>query len=118
MARRRASRQTGKARLAGLAVGRVLAAARAVLRDLHAVRIVPLVLLGMVRPLSTVRAGQCDQRPICFLCHDFLPRVNASSVRAGSSGPNTPKSRYSVIDVTTPAPTVRPPSRIAKRSPS
>src|SRR5262249_2224784 len=39
-------------------------------------------------------------------------------VAPATRGPTPPHSRYSMTFATTPAPTVRPPSRIAKRSPS
>src|SRR5438034_1308984 len=60
--RRRARQPAGaESRLAGLAVRRVLAAARAELLELQAVRVVPPVLLGVVRPLLAVWAGQRDK---------------------------------------------------------
>src|SRR5437762_9048463 len=96
----------------------MLPATRAVLREFQAVRVVPLVLLGVVRPLFAIWAGQGDQHPISLLCHFLFPR----SERLASSGRLSPAratdQAHSVIEVTTPAPTVRPPSRIAKRSPS
>jgi hypothetical protein len=43
--------------------------------------------------------------------------MSAASAAAGGSLPPHARVDYSSMEVTTPAPTVRPPSRIAKRSP-
>src|SRR6266540_1104366 len=73
-------------RLARLAVRRVLPTARAVLRELQAVRVVPLVLLGVVRPLLAVRAGQRYQHPVSLLRHCVFPRQQ----REPGIGPGLP----------------------------
>src|SRR6266496_2351659 len=78
----------------------VLPAGRAVLLELDPVRMQPLVLgLDVVAPLAVV-AGQRD-----LVAHLSLPAAAAAQPPV-----------YSRISVTTPAPTVRPPSRMAKRS--
>ena len=86
-----------------LAVEGVLAAPGAVLAQLDPVGIVLLVLGGGVVPPLARGAGQ----------HDDVSRHPVSPSR-----PDLPGGPHSRILVTTPAPTVRPPSRIANRSPS
>src|SRR4051812_25070728 len=140
-----AGRSGGACTLLHLAVLRVLAAARAELVQRHAVRIVPLVLLGVIGPLAAVRARQRDEDSIGFLRHLALPSRSRDRRTQGAHPPRPPsalgspvvlltepdipgvslwltpdmdRSSYAWIWVVTPAPTVRPPSRIANRSPS
>src|SRR5689334_4190036 len=77
--------------LPGFLVDRVLPATGAELLPLHAVGMQPLVLRVRVVALLALVASERDR-----VAHVALP--------------------YWMISVTTPAPTVRPPSRIAKRS--
>ena len=71
------------------------AAAGAILIELQALRIVFPVFSGGVVPLLALSAGEVDYTPgISFLGHD-----------------------YSIMLAMAPAPTVLPPSRIAKRKP-
>src|SRR5512138_1122775 len=81
---------------------RVLLAARTKLAKLHAIRVVPSVFLCCVISLLALTALQRNDRANIFLlgCHSYLPTFS-----------------YSIILVTDPAPTVRPPSRIANFEP-
>src|SRR3954452_21080933 len=89
--------------LLGLLVRRMLPATRTKLGELKLVRRRPLVLVRVVVALPADGAFQCDESAISA-SHGFtsLPQ----KVRISS---------YSMILVMTPAPTVRPPSRMAKR---
>ena len=75
----------------------VLAATRAILRHLELVRCRSLVLVGAVIAFLAEGAFQLQDDSVSARHFALLP--------------------YSMIEVTTPAPTVRPPSRTAKRSP-
>src|SRR5262249_19039300 len=88
-------------RLARLLVLRVLAAERAELLVLDPVRVQALVLGARVVAVLAVPAGERD---------DVAHFVPCPSLRALGC------SRYATSSATTPAPTVRPPSRMAKRS--
>jgi len=80
----------------------VLAAARAVFLQFHPPRVVAAVLLSCIIPFLTLGASQGNDRTNVFLgCHFSLPS----------------SSSYWIILVTTPAPTVRPPSRMANFEP-
>jgi hypothetical protein len=69
---------------------------RAILIQLHPLRVILPVLGGGISPLLALRAGEGNDYPgITFLSHIY----------------------YSRILVTEPAPTVLPPSRMAKRRP-
>src|SRR5206468_1294134 len=87
-------------RLTRLHQDRMLPTRRAELAKLDPVRMQPLVLRRDVIAVLAVVAGQRN-----LVAHD------ASSIPA-----RTARGPYFVISVTTPAPTVRPPSRMAKRS--
>ncbi len=84
------------------AVRCVFPAARAILAKLHPIRIVAAILLGGVISLLTIITLKSNDRAnILFLgSHSYLPTFS-----------------YSIILVTTPAPTVRPPSRMANLEP-
>src|SRR5262249_51831001 len=82
---------------------RVLPARIAEFLRLHALRMLFLVLRRRVVAVFAFPALQRDD-----LSHDPIPF--SSSARSGGK-------RYSIMSVTAPAPTVWPPSRIAKRSP-
>jgi len=115
-------------------------AARTELVQFEPFRMLPLVLGGAVGALFALGTGQRDNYA-CFICHRYLPysRIGSraaaqnearwphgsmphcgkSSKRSGTRGSRLPERfDYSKIFVTTPAPTVLPPSRIAKRRPS
>src|SRR3990170_3170097 len=81
----------------------MLAAARAVLFQLDPRGGVPAVLLGDVIAILALGAGQCHLQ-----AHIFLRHVTSTSLVW----------IYSYTLVMTPAPTVKPPSRIAKRLPA
>src|SRR3569623_3410446 len=111
--------------LLGFFVVGVLAAAGAELRELQLLGVRSLVLRRRVIALATNRAFQRDDDPCS--CHDLpllLWKIELSKRAAKPRKepkplprPLAPRSRYSRILVTTPAPTVLPPSRMAKRSP-
>jgi hypothetical protein len=84
--------------LAGLAMGRVDTLERAVLLEFDALTVIELVLHGDVVAALALGALKGDLDALVVLCHW--------------------KSAHFKILVTRPAPTVRPPSRIAKRKPS
>ena len=88
--------------LPGFLVYGVLSLKWAVLLDLHPPRMLPLVLGPRVVASLTRRTLE----DYLFSWHRLFPLLGCS--RRPSS--------YSTISVTTPAPTVRPPSRIANRS--
>ena len=104
-----------------LPVGTPPAAMRAVFGQLQTVGVVSPVLRRVVRVRLALAAAQRDEHAIT-LCHGQIPSSIAEwKHRVGGLPPSSherPLPRYSRIDVTAPAPTVRPPSRIAKRSPS
>ena len=76
--------------------------ARTKLAELKTVRVVPSILFCSVISLFAVIALEGNDRANVFLlgCHSYLPTFS-----------------YSKIFVTTPAPTVRPPSRMANLEP-
>ena len=82
--------------LLGLPVQRMFPLAGAVLHQLDPSRIVPTTLFGRVIPFITLSTLQRNDRSTAFFSH---------------------LSTYSRISVIAPAPTVRPPSRIANRLP-
>jgi len=115
-----ASLGRSKRGLLGLAVHGVLSAGRAVLLQLHALRVVAPTLLGSVVTTLALGAFQRDHRSCIFLCHRINLYLRKST---GVRKPLTPvsqanKTAYSRILVMTPEPTVRPPSRMAKREPA
>ena len=93
----------------------------AVLAPLHPLRVLPLVLIREEVTVFALGAFQNDlvSRQCSFL---WLPaerrKVGTAEVLTRSVVPPFRRSSYFKILVTTPAPTVRPPSRMAKRSPS
>jgi hypothetical protein len=92
-----------------LPVQPMTAAARTVFIELHPARVVAAVFLGRVITFLTLRASQVDGRADVF----FGSHTNTSD-NCESRNCTTP---YSKIFVITPAPTVRPPSRIANFEP-
>src|SRR5689334_7684244 len=91
-------------------MGLVRAATRAELAQFQAVAVVTAVLLGGVGPFAAVRTRQVDDDAVALgLGHGPVLSVYAPA------GAVVVQER---ILVTTPAPTVRPPSRIANRNPS
>ena len=86
-----------------LAVRCMLPATRAILAEFQTIRIVTAILFGRVISLLAIIALQCNDRAnILFLrSHAYLPTFSI----------------YSSILVTTPAPTVRPPARMANLEP-
>src|SRR5215210_1552596 len=90
----------------------MLVAAGAVLLPLDALRVQALVLRGEVVAALTLGAAEND---LVARHDDALCQVR---VRTGiySNRGESPTRPYAKIFVTTPAPTVRPPSRMAKRS--
>ena len=105
----------------------VRTAAGAELLEFKPTRVVSLALLARVIPLTALCALERDHRAIDFgfLRHDYSPflfrRTHRATQELGGPGDDPPAHQlrfYSMIEVTTPAPTVRPPSRIANRSPS
>jgi len=112
--------------LSSLPVCCVLPATRAELRKLDPVGIVLSVLRSRIRARPAGRARQRDDRSV-VLRHRYAPcsisrcaREALKAVRIRSSRVNRSSLSfiYASTFVTTPAPTVCPPSRIAKRSPS
>src|SRR5579875_232661 len=97
---------TGPPELARFAVHGMLAAPRTVLAPLKAIGSVLLALGGGVIPPLALGAREGDD----LTWHGDRPPWTR---RAGG-----PRDSYSRILLTTPAPTVRPPSRIANRCPS
>ena len=67
-------------RLPSLAVSGVPPAARAELIQLHPVRIVSSVLLGMVGPLPALVASHRDENALCSLCHNPIVLPPASGL--------------------------------------
>jgi len=110
-------RPSGTKRLFHFFVGDVLPAKFTELVPFQAVRIVLLVLAGRIIPLLADRTGQIDN-----FSH-VVPREARSVKREKKSSPHsnhlTPNASlyYARISVTTPEPTVLPPSRTAKRKP-
>ena len=94
------------------AVCLVGAATRTILAQLQPVRIVPAVLLRVVVTASAAPARQREVLPVP------LGHGSRSSEVCAFATILAPTHGYSLTWVTTPAPTVRPPSRMAKRSPS
>ena len=84
------------------AMGCMFPATRAKLAELKTIRVVTTILLGGVISLFAVIALKCNDRTDIFLfgSHSILPTFS-----------------YSIILVTTPAPTVKPPSRMANFEP-
>src|SRR4051794_31167870 len=105
-------------------------AAHAELLQLEPRRIVSAVLLGRVIPPTADGTLERNRQPIGLR---LLGHCTTSFAANGSQGPIRPKQSrgglvyrrgsnlmpcYTSMEVTTPAPTVRPPSRIANRNPS
>jgi hypothetical protein len=90
-------------KLLRFAMRSVFLATRTILVELKTVRVITTVLLSRVIAFLAVVTLKCDDRSNVFLfgCHTNLPAFSA----------------YSMILVTTPAPTVRPPSRMANFEP-
>src|SRR5690349_6073865 len=100
----------------------MLAATRAKLRQLELLCVCPLVLGGRVVPFPALLALQGDndsrirghgKSPLdcCFVARERLAELHDPMLGSSYS------MDYSMILVTTPEPTVLPPSRIAKRRP-
>src|SRR3972149_364799 len=90
-------------------VQRVTSFPRAILIEFQSLRGVLLVLRGSIRPLLALGASELDYDPwLTLLCHLTCFFFH---------GPRRPRSFYSITLVMTPAPTVLPPSRMAKRMP-
>ena len=85
--------QTQRANLLGLAMQRVLAIPRTIFFEFDTRAVVLFVFLSRIVAPLTLGTFECHDQAIFFLCH------------------------YSITFVMTPAPTVRPPSRIAKCEP-
>jgi hypothetical protein len=92
--------------LTGLLVEGVATLAGAVFLHLQALAVVDFGLHGDVVPLFALGAFERDLHPLVALGHGWF--LSGRKFAAG----------YLMIFVTRPAPTVRPPSRIAKRKPS
>jgi len=90
-----------------LTVQRVFAAARAVFLQFHSTRVIPAVFLGCVVAFFAFRTRQSYNWANTL----FLGSHNLIAAREGLT------LLYSRILVITPAPTVRPPSRIANLEP-
>ena len=101
--------------LSGLAVHRVLVVPAAELLHLDALAVVDARLHRDVVPTLAVLAGQSDLDPLVVR---FRRHRSGSLVRVRLSVPGDRVRGYLRILVTRPAPTVRPPSRIANRKPS
>ena len=100
-----------------LLVEHVLVAPGAELLPLHPLRMLPPVLLGEVVPVAaSVHSRMMRSRGMALpsICYES----SSGSRVAGRVCSRLTTRDYFRILVTTPAPTVRPPSRIAKRSPS
>jgi len=80
----------------------VLSAPPAVLSQHDPPGVIPAILLGRIVPLSALRTSQGDHDAVCSSGHSAFESSGA----------------YSMIAVRTPAPTVRPPSRMAKCDPT
>src|SRR4051794_2129706 len=103
---------------------RVPAAPRAIFAKLDPVGIVLLVLLGRVRPLLALGASELNRGPILDSGHLVGPWHFLMSLREASDGAMRHRvdglrvaEGHSRISVMAPAPTVWPPSRMAKRWP-
>jgi hypothetical protein len=90
----------------GLAMQSMTPTARTVLREFESSRVVSFVLRAGVVTLLAFRTRQGDDHPCCLPSHT----CSISSMDR--------QVRYSRILVITPAPTVRPPSRMANCDPS
>jgi len=95
--------------LFGFLVWSVLAAKSAEFAKLQFFWFSLLVFCGCIIPLFALGAGEGNDVSHCsiLLFYRLLRMVHRTSCLI-----------YSIIELTTPAPTVRPPSRMAKRSPS
>src|SRR3954454_19053830 len=106
-------------------------ASRAEFLQLQPAGIIATILLSGVIALTAIGALKCDNRPIglalfghCSFLHLAVSRPSRLGARGHKHSRahvvlnSTVRVYYSVIEVTTPAPTVRPPSRMAKRNPS
>ena len=93
-------------RLLCLLVELVRRATRAILPPLDPLRVFASVFVGSV--IATLTVGTLHYHSVS---RHLIPHMSCAERRP-------PRFVYSMILVTTPAPTVRPPSRIAKRSPS
>jgi hypothetical protein len=92
-----------------LAVQRMHAAARTKLFEFKAARVIAAVLFGGVISFLTLHTSQGNDGAYIFLRSHSVSQANCPN-----SSCTTP---YSIIWVITPAPTVRPPSRIANFEP-
>src|SRR5215831_10406813 len=88
---------------------RVLAARTAEFLGFHAFGMLLLIFCGGVIAIFALTTLQSNDFPHCL---ESFSRECAPECRAASENPN-----YSMISVTAPAPTVWPPSRMAKRRP-
>jgi len=114
--------------LAGFPMKLMAPAARAELFEFQPTGIIAPVLLGRVISLAAHCAFKRNYRPVslrllghCTTSSSLLPNWHASPGRVGrpvTGRPDRYVRAYASILVTAPAPTVRPPSRIANRSPS
>ncbi len=94
----------------------VTTAPTAILSKLHPLWVQSLVLRSVVVPILTVLTSEDD-----FVARHRMPPLKGHSAPCttfvrGATRPELFPAYYSIISVTTPAPTVRPPSRIANRS--
>ena len=94
-------------------------AAPAVLVQRDPVWIVSSVLLCRIVAFAAYRTGQSyDQAVVTFPCHLSPPSGAVRPSHEPAELFSEAANRYVMMFVTTPAPTVRPPSRMAKRRPS
>ena len=97
----------------------MLSAEGTILAELKTIRCVLLVLHGVVVALLAIGAGEHDLNALIRSHACVLLSSGLSPSGGREACPPLPGSGcYSMILMTTPEPTVRPPSRIAKRRPS
>jgi len=101
--------------LLGFAVHLVDAAAGAVFVEFQAIWMLALVFSSRIGALFAFGAGERHNDP-CFICHVWL--LQLYGVEAGFAPAPTKYLAQTRTLVTTPAPTVWPPSRMANRRPS
>ena len=105
--------------LFGFSVGRMLPVPRAILHQFQPLRIISLILECRIIPALAFLAGQIDRNAdlsAALFRHCTLHQANAGTYTSETSQ-RIKKPVYSITSETTPAPTVWPPSRIAKFRP-